>query len=121
MSSDVLVIFDERIAVAEIRRELIEVGLDTLVLDTERREIVEIAGDTLLVEGVGTAGAQGVPGPQGPQGPPGSGSGSSAPEVFVQNAMPVVPVGQPYAWFQTGLGSGGEDFTLIFGVGPATP
>jgi hypothetical protein len=57
---------------------------DTLVLRDEVLELIDV----------------------GEQGPPGSQN------VFVGPTAPAVPAGQTYAWFQTGLGTAGDEITL---------
>lgn len=60
-----------------------------------------------------------APGPTGPAGPPGA-DGVGLAEVFVQDTAPTVPVGQPYTWFQTNYLGVAGNFTLWYGVGPAS-
>lgn len=38
--------------------------------------------------------------------------GSGAGQVFVQPDFPTANKGQPFIWFQTGLGANGDDMTL---------
>lgn len=101
-----------KVEVVRLRREAIAVQQASARVSTAqtKRELVTVGPQ----ERVTVASGHGL---VGPAGPPGIG----LPEVFVQNATPNVPVGQPFWWVQIGLGAGGADWTLWYGVGPATP
>lgn len=91
----------------------------TVTVDPAQRVITTAAATPSVTSTITERITVRAPGPQGAQGPVGP-PGVGLAEVFVQAAVPVVPVGQAYQWFRTGLGPGGADFDLIFGVGPAS-